>query len=895
MPSGYHRRPPPAGTHDARSAPRGSLSGGRFVTGGDSDVSPAHVEPVTAASPPREPRPAYSAAQRAARPAAPAAAPGPSGSAVPRSGLLRRLGGFRIRVALLLLAGLAVQAAGFEALLTTLAHNWLTHELHSRAHASAEQLAERTAGPLVAGNLRETANEARYAGADRDLVDIAVFDGSGKRVAGWNSGDATPAAPGDGRASGPRTFAVEAPIIAHAVAPAAGPPGTDAPPLPRPGTVLGKVRLVVSTVRMDEAVALAARMGFLMLLGALTLGFFAISALVGFAVRPLREASELAQEIAQGQLARRLPVRGDDELGALAHSMNTMAEALGEARQLASSEAGRMNTATDAVLAIAREARVTHEPREVFQLVATHVRRVAQCDGVALAVPSEDGSALEIAYLDPPNRWSVLREDEPLDHELVFRVDTVEASTRVALDTEDTEFARALRADGHRAALLVPLTLELGPPALLVLVSRNPGAFDWREAEIVAGLASHLSSALRGARLNHSLERAIAELERTRDVLVQSGMLRVAGEMASGVAHEFNNILGAILGRAQLLRRAIEQGTAEPRALCQSLEIIERVAQDGAETVRRLRLFGRAGEQATAEPMELEAVIRDSAEFTKPRWSNEALAAGRSITVEVDVAEGLWVQGRPHELREVFTNLLLNAVDAMPDGGTIRITARRSAGSAVTVIEDDGVGMSEDTRRRLFEPFFTTKGESGTGLGMSVAYGIVQRHDGTIEVSSRPGHGSRIEVSLPLTSQRPVTVPTAPTVIRRAEEPLEVLVIDDEEAVRDLLGDILRMLGHRVTTYSTGLEALSAYIPGQFQLVITDIGMPGLTGWQVAGVVRALDPDVMLAFVTGWAEDVSRDAMLQTEIEDVIAKPFTIEDVQRVIDTALARRLGRAA
>src|SRR5439155_15686008 len=253
-----------------------------------------------------------------------------------------------------------------------------------------------------------------------------------------------------------------------------------------------------------------------------------------------------------------------------------------------------------------------------------------------------------------------------------------------------------------------------------------------------------------------------------------------------------------------------------------------------------------------------------------PSWSNEALAAGLSIAIELDSGPGLWVNARPYELREVFTNLILNSADAMPSGGAIRLSAREQNGRVLASVEDDGLGMNDETRDRMFEPFFTTKGESGTGLGMSVAYGIVQRHGGQIAVSSQPGRGTRVEVSLPVTSARPVQAPArrapAPPA---ATGPMEVLVIDDEDAVRDLLADIVGSLGHQVTARANGVQALENYVPGRFQLVLTDIGMPGLTGWQVAGMVRATDPDVMLAFVTGWAEDVSRDALERARVDAV--------------------------
>ena len=826
----------------------------------------------------------------------------------------RAFSGLRTRVIILLFAGLVVQAIGFEALLATLTRRWLYGELENRHRAIATDLADHVIAPYMAGDSVQIATEMRRAAVETDVLAVALYARDGTKITGWANEPGVwgslgaPPAVGSAVASrasrlpGRHALEVTAPVRwqitpARVVREGADPSGVLEPhPVETPAMALGSVRIVVSTERVETAVETATRLGFLVLIAALMVGFGAVALFVGVVVRPLREASELARLIARGQLDHRLPVRSDDELGGLAASLNTMADGLEEARRDADAESRRLRIATEAVIAIASEARITHDPRDVFNVVAARLRDVTGCDGVALAVPGDEPGAHRIVALDPPSPWTALTEGEVLDREVLMNVDATEASTRIALDEgDDNGLARVLRPDGHQTALLVPLALELGPPALLLLAARNRRAFPTQEAEIVAGLASHLSSALRAARLHESLELAIMELDRTRDYLVQSGMLRVAGEMAAGVAHEFNNILGAVLGRAQLLRRDVETGTSTNANLVRALRVIEQVSKDGAETVRRLRLFGRNGEHAPAEPIDLDPVLRDAAEFTSPRWSNEALISGRSINIEIDSQPGLWVEARSHELREVFTNVILNATDALPDGGTIRITSVRTPKGAIVTVTDNGIGMSDATLARLYEPFFTTKGESGTGLGMSVAYGIMQRHHGEIRVTSSPGQGTRVEVELPVTTRRPMAAPVRAMRCTPTIEPLQILIIDDEAPVRDLLSDIVTALGHHPTTYGTGLEAISAYIPGSFHLVLTDVGMPGLTGWQIADVVRALDPNVMLVFVTGWADDLSQDAMAAAAVDSMIAKPFTIEDVQQVIEAAIVRSLPQAA
>jgi signal transduction histidine kinase len=258
--------------------------------------------------------------------------------------------------------------------------------------------------------------------------------------------------------------------------------------------------------------------------------------------------------------------------------------------------------------------------------------------------------------------------------------------------------------------------------------------------------------------------------------LVQTERLRALGEMAAGVAHDFNNLLAVILGRAELLQRR----TTDPE-VARGLEAVRRAAQDGADTVRRIQEFTRTRQTRPFGRVEILDIVREVVELTRPRWKDEAQSRGIRYDVQVE-GEPAVVEGRPEELREVFTNLLVNALEAMPAGGACRVRIR-AEGDRVTIrVDDTGCGMSEETRRRVFEPFFTTKGARGNGLGLAVVWGIVQRHRGTVEVASRVGQGTTITLTLPVaTSTVDDQEPHEPS-----PAPLDahVLVIDDEPEVR---------------------------------------------------------------------------------------------------------------
>jgi signal transduction histidine kinase/ActR/RegA family two-component response regulator len=449
---------------------------------------------------------------------------------------------------------------------------------------------------------------------------------------------------------------------------------------------------------------------------------------------------------------------------------------------------------------------------------------------------------------------------------------------------------------GARSALVVPLVLAEGSRGALLLVSPRPAAFPPSEADVVRALAGHLAAALEAEQLRLRLQSASEELERTRDQLVRSERLRMAGELASGVAHEFNNVLGAILGRAQLLRRQSQEGRLTPAALESALDVVEVVAQDGADTVRRLREFSIGGDPMAFEVVDLERLARDAVEFTRPRWEHEMQAEGKAVRVRVETEPGAWIEGRASELREVFTNLLLNAVDALPRGGDIVVRGRPEGDEVTISVEDDGIGMDDSTRSRVFDPFFTTKGDKGTGLGLTMVYGIVARHRGRISIDSSPERGTRITMTFPRSLTAPaLAVVEAPTELAEPDGTLSVLAVDDEPTVLDLLADIVETLGHRVTRHQSAAEALAGMQPGRYDLVLTDLGMPGMSGWEFSRALRTVDPDVPLAWITGWGEELVGDASRRDGADAIVAKPFSIDDVKRLLALAASRRGKRAA
>ncbi|HWS85629.1 MAG TPA: PAS domain-containing protein [Pyrinomonadaceae bacterium] len=375
-----------------------------------------------------------------------------------------------------------------------------------------------------------------------------------------------------------------------------------------------------------------------------------------------------------------------------------------------------------------------------------------------------------------------------------------------------------------------------------------------------------------------AITRDVTEQRAERERAAQADKLRALGQLASGVAHDFNNALAAILGRAQLLRRSAD-GDAR---LTRGLDIILTAAEDAAATVRRIRSFARQLPGEGHAEVSVTGLLRDAVEITRTRWENDARSLGLRYEVTVEGDDSLHTRGNASELREVFVNLVVNAIDAMPAGGRLAITCRRRGERLRLLFADTGTGMDEGTRARIFEPFFTTKGVHGTGLGLFVSYGIVERHGGHISAASQPGRGTTFTIDLPhAEAARPEPAQPAPESESPAR-PLSVLVVDDEEHVRETLAEMVEALGHRARRADSGRAALAALDEGEFDLVFTDLSMPEMDGWEVARAVRRRSPRTRIAVVTGYGRDAARtqgDAPADT----VIGKPFNFAQVEEVL------------
>ncbi|HSD47792.1 MAG TPA: response regulator, partial [Pyrinomonadaceae bacterium] len=369
--------------------------------------------------------------------------------------------------------------------------------------------------------------------------------------------------------------------------------------------------------------------------------------------------------------------------------------------------------------------------------------------------------------------------------------------------------------------------------------------------------------------------------------------LSALGELASGVAHDFNNTLAGILGRAQLLQR-----TDDPEKVRRGLEIIIKTAEDGAKTVKRIQDFARQRRDHDFELVSIDQILMDASEITRPRWKNCAEASNIHITLDLQIGSNAMVMGDDSELREVLVNMVFNAIDAMPEGGTLTLSSRTVAEQVVIKVVDTGIGMYPEVRSRIFDPFFTTKGKAGLGLGLAVSFGIIRRHAGNIEVESHYGKGTEFRITLPVAkiAETPVVKrelaleecePTPPvlteTAVAGSLSPTRLLVVDDEDFVRELLGDILEGENCEVELAEDGTQALALFREHHFDGVFTDVGMPGMSGWELAREIRELNKHIPIAIITGWGEIVGSNEQRAAGVDWVVAKPFTAERIAELV------------
>lgn len=529
----------------------------------------------------------------------------------------------------------------------------------------------------------------------------------------------------------------------------------------------------------------------------------------------------------------------------------------------------------------------------VYKAFTEEVRKVMDFDRTSIAMV--EGDKL---------RYFVVAEDIDTELKAGAALPLSDSATGLVVKTKRTlvepDFEQEMKfpidhmyyRSGLRSAIRVPLFSKGEVFATFNLASTRPNAYGEREKEILEQISGSLTAAIENSRLfnqvkQHEAEllKAYEDLKSAQAYMVQSEKLRALGEMAGGVAHDFNNILAVVLGRTQL---ALED--VKDEKLKKDLQVIEQTAIDAATTVRRLQDFARVRVERNFEPLDLREVVESALQMAESRRVKLSEREGINVEIETKLGDIAPVEGDAAELREGLLNIIFNAMDAMPDGGKITLSVSKAKKWATLAISDTGIGMSEEVKKKIFEPFFTTRTHKGTGLGLAVTYGIIQRHRGEILVESKEGVGSTFKIRLPVCEGAVCKKGTA----GKAEvmRSVSILMVDDNPEVAGVLGLTLKRLGHKVTEANSGEAAINTFEVGNFDLVITDLGMPDMSGHEVAKIVKEIKPGTPVLVISGWGGQLNLDEM--PEVDGVIAKPFSRDILTEKIASLMSGEVVRA-
>jgi signal transduction histidine kinase/ActR/RegA family two-component response regulator len=426
-----------------------------------------------------------------------------------------------------------------------------------------------------------------------------------------------------------------------------------------------------------------------------------------------------------------------------------------------------------------------------------------------------------------------------------------------------------------------PLTWSGEVIGVITLRNNTGKLFVQEDLEILTIFARQTADAIENAKLYEKLEKAYEELSTTQDRLIMAEKLQALGEMAGGVAHDFNNILATVLGRIQLLLTKVENAE-----LKNDLEIIEKAALEGRRTVRRLQDFTLVSTKSQHKITNLNSIINEAIQNTKPSWKSTALKKGITINVHEDLKKISRIEGSYNELKEAFSNVILNSVDALPKGGNIWVETGEIDGKVFVRIRDDGIGMDEETKNKIFFPFFSTKDEKGSGMGLAVVYGILFRHQVEISVESSPGTGTEFLFRFPPAE----AAGRSPSPSQAAEDisRLRILLVDDDDDLIDVVGDMIQYMGHDCLKAAGGSMAIDMLEKERFDLVVTDLGMPEIGGWEVARFCREKYPGTPVVLISGWGAQINSEDALQ-KVDAVLPKPFQLEEFEKTIKMAVNR------
>jgi PAS domain S-box-containing protein len=586
----------------------------------------------------------------------------------------------------------------------------------------------------------------------------------------------------------------------------------------------------------------------------------------------------------------------DPSVGAIVCNYRDITERLAHERRL-----------SEQLRRLALLSRVTHaigerqDLRSIFQVVVRTLEDDLPVDFCMILLHEETEQRLSVSCIGAKSERPALGVNLPKDAIVPIDENGLGRCVRGQLvyepDIRDSsfDFPRRLASAGLGSLVIAPLVVESQVFGVLVCARREAQAFSSAECEFLRQASEHIALASHQAQLYTALQQAYDDLRHSQQQVMQQERLRALGQMASGIAHDINNAISPVSLYTEAL---LEREQLSPRARGH-LEIIQRAVDDVAQTVQRMGEFYRQREpQLHLVPVELNKLVRQVIDLTRARWSDMAQQRGANIDLQPELESGLpQIAAVESQIRDALVNLVFNAVDAMPQGGRLTMRTLSGPGSGWTrlvhlEVSDEGVGMDEQTRRRCLEPFFTTKGERGTGLGLPMVYGVVQRHGASLDIESEPGKGTTVRLSFPAVDGADLDGSRDDTAVIG---PLRVLIIDDDPLLLKSLRDTLEADGHEVVSASGGQAGINAFVESHaaghpFPVVITDLGMPHVDGRKVASAIKSSVPGTVILMLTGWGRRLVAEGDIPSVVDEVLSKPPRIAELRAAFAAHLGRR-----
>ncbi|HOP06851.1 MAG TPA: hybrid sensor histidine kinase/response regulator [candidate division Zixibacteria bacterium] len=430
----------------------------------------------------------------------------------------------------------------------------------------------------------------------------------------------------------------------------------------------------------------------------------------------------------------------------------------------------------------------------------------------------------------------------------------------------------------QKKAIIAGLVLE--EPSLeyaIVLVRHEADRLDAVTAQLLSLYMHSANAVVTHARSVQKLRRSHRALKKSSDKMAAVEAMAAVSDMTTGVAHDFNNIIGGIVGRVQLMKMK-----ADDDKLLKNLEKIEHLALEGAETVKHIQEFATRTRYKRPEPVDLVEMIRTSITNQQADWYH--LADSKQLRIVADLPEeGARVDGNSPDLISALDHLIENAAEHAPEGSDIVVHLEAKTDHLRLSVLDSGPGVSEELRSKIFYPFFSTKPERGAGLGLSIVYGTAVRHGGRVGYEDAPGGGSCFYMELEYPQKEDPSETTSRLELSRGA--LNILVVDDDRLIREILSDMLTIDGHQTVVCEDGYRALEAMEKQTFDLVITDLGMPGMSGLDLAGTIHKSNPNLPIAMITGWGTQLNHDEIKSKGIRLLLSKPFHLKDIKNIVSS----------